>query len=202
MISTVLPFPYSFQKREKKKSILTSFYSFVELGSSFHLLVAFNPPTITRKWIIIMYFIMANPFSSTTKRGCSKIYYLLLVFGPFGSKQLAKKSKLPSVSGRKLSYGTITRSCGGLRFSIFRILQTRGGWCRWQSEEKGVKHTDDLTEAWSHVWILNPAWLYDKGKVRRYIFWKARPLMLQSHAKHIIIINKSTSKLNLRVKGS
>ena len=64
----------------------------------------------------------------------------MLVFGPLRRKQLAKKAKLSSVSGRKLSNGAI--------LLVVAITEFK---------EKRIEHADDLTKAWSQVRIFNPA---------------------------------------------
>ena len=121
---------------------------------------------------------MCRSLLSKTKDGIFKnIYCSLLVIGPLWSWQMMKNWKLSSVSGRNFNYGTITS--WNLRFIVVRFRLGQGRWRWWDSEEKCIEHANDLTKAWSQVWIFNPTWLYDKGKIRGYIFWKARPLMLQ-----------------------
>lgn len=122
----------------------------------------------------------------------------MLVFGPLRRKQLAKKAKLSSVSGRKLSNGAIT-CCSHLRFIVRWYWQRRRRW--WECEEKRVEHADDLTKAWSQVRIFNPARLYDKSKFRGYIIWNAGPLLLQSQMQTILWLANSNKSSYSRKSG-
>lgn len=133
-------------------------------------------------------------FIYNKRKGLSKNYQRLLVFGPLGSEQMAKKRKLSSVSGGKLGYGTVTGSCYCLRgLVVLGFRQRRGR--RTQGEEECIEHPDDLTKARSQVRIFNPAWLYDEGKIRGHVFRKPRPLMLQSQMQII----SSLSRRSLRI---
>lgn len=122
----------------------------------------------------------------------------MLVFGPLWRKQLAKKAKLSSVSGRKLSNGATITCCCHVRF-IVRYWHRRRWW--WECEEKRIEHADDLVKAWSQIRIFNPTWLYDKSKFGGYIIRNVRPLLLQSQMQTISWLAKN-NKLNYSQNGS
>jgi len=99
-------------------------------------------------------------------------FLYLRVYVPLGSEKLANEGKFPFWTDGELSDGSAIGPVGG---SLRQRLRRR----RSQGKEELIEQSDNLTEAWPHVWVLHPTRLHYERQTRRYPLWHYGPLLLE-----------------------
>lgn len=85
-------------------------------------------------------------------------------------ENLANERELPSSTCRWFSDDTIT----GHWYNSIGLWWGR----RRKHKQECIEHADDLAEGRAHIWVLNPAWLYDENKFFGHVIRKAWPHLL------------------------
>lgn len=110
-------------------------------------------------------------------------FLYLRVYVPLSSEKLANEGKFAFCAAGELSDGS---AVGPVGVSLRR---------RSEGKEELIEQSDNLAEAWPHVWVLHPTRLHYERQTRRYPLWHSRPLLLQclqqEEEKRLISNNKS-----------